>query len=139
MSTPAPHLYVQPSVMIGTVETICHFQMVTLIPEVTWNDVETYCNPNGEAPRWSWRGVMRVRMSYGSGSAWEFFSARAGQIEEFTITPGDGSVSVDNPSATFDAYVGVLPFIPEHEVGSSATFDLEFRVIGDPQFSTTGA
>lgn len=136
MTVPAPHLYVQPSVVIGTVESICHFSQVTLVPEVTWTDVETYCNPGGEAPgRTRWLGNMRVRMSYGAGSAWEFFSARANQIEDFVIMPADGSVTADNPSATFEAYIGTLPFIPDHEIGASATFDLEFRVIGEPVFA----
>lgn len=132
-----PHLYVHPSVIIDTTEVECHFQMVTLIPEVTWNSVETYCNPGGEAPgRTAWRGVMRVRMSYGTDSAWSFFSARANQIADFTIMPAEGTApSADNPEATFEAYVGTLPFIPDHEIGASATFDLEFRVIGEPVFA----
>jgi hypothetical protein len=135
----APHFYTQPTVLIGTVEVQCHFQMVTLIPEVTWGDVETYCNPGGEAvTRVAWRGVMRVRMSYGTDSAWEFFSALDPQEpQDVTIYPGDATTaSADNPEAEFEAYIGVLPFIPDHEVGASATFDLDFRVIGEPVFST---
>jgi hypothetical protein len=54
-----------------------------------------------------------------------------------TIYPGDATTaSGDNPEAEFEAYIGVLPFIPDHEVGASATFDLDFRVIGEPVFST---
>lgn len=138
MPVPAPHLYVKPSVTIDTVDSICHFQQVTLVPNLTWIDVETYCNPGGEAPgKVSWSGTLRVRMSYGTDSAWEFFSARGGQIVDMVITPDDGSVSAANPEATFSAYLGVLPFIPDHEIGASATFDLEYRVIGEPVFATT--
>ncbi|HEY3484618.1 MAG TPA: hypothetical protein VGK49_04495 [Ilumatobacteraceae bacterium] len=137
MTVPAPHLYERPSVLIGTVEVECMIQMVTLVPEVPWVDIETYCNPGGERPgRVSWRGVLRVRMSYGTGSAWELFSANGGQEVEMTIMPAEATApSTDVPEATFDAYLGVLPFIPDHEVGASATFDLEFRVIGEPTFS----
>ena len=139
----SPHFYVEPTVLIGTVEVQCHFQMVTLIPEVTWGDVETYCNPGGEAvQRVAWRGVMRVRMSYGTDSAWEFFSALDPAVpQDVTIYPGDpgtGDPTPANPEASFDAYIGVLPFIPDHEVGASATFDLEFRVVGAPMFATSG-
>ena len=42
-----------------------------------------------------------------------------------------------NPSATMDAYIGILPFIPDHEIGASATFDIEFRVVGEPVFDAT--
>lgn len=133
-----PHFYTHPTVLIGTTEVECHFQMVTLIPEITWGDVETYCNPGGEAvQRVAWRGVFRVRMSYGTDSSWEFFSALDPAVpQEVTIYPGDATTaSSTNPEAEFDAYIGVLPFIPDHEVGASATFDLEFRVVGEPVFS----
>lgn len=137
-----PHMYVEPNVTINTTEVQCYFQMVTLIPDLVWNDVETYCNPGGEAPgRVSWRGTMRVRMSYGTDSAWAFFSALDPTVpQDVVIYPGDpGTVGAapDNPEATFEAYIGILPFIPDHEVGASATFDLEYRVVGAPVFLTT--
>lgn len=136
-----PHFYVEPTVLVGTVEVQCHISMVTLIPEVTWIDVETYCNPQGEAPQISWRGVMRVRMSYGTDSSWAFFSAldqtTPQDVVIYPADPGTGTATAANPSATFEAYIGVLPFIPDHEVGASATFDLEYRVVGEPVFDAT--
>lgn len=137
-----PHMYIEPTVLIGTVEVQCHFQMVTLIPTITWSDVETYCNPGGEAPsRIPWSGVMRVRMSYGTDSAWEFFSAldptTPAEVTIYPADPGTAGATPANPEAVFDAYIGVLPFIPDHEVGASATFDLEYRVVGQPVFATT--
>ena len=135
-----PHFYVEPTVLVGTVEVQCHISMVTLIPEVTWGDVETYCNPGGEAPtRISWRGVMRLRMSYGTDSSWELFASLDPTTPtDMTIWPGDAGTdfagSSENPSADFQAYIAPLPFIPEHEVGASATFDIEFRVVGEPVF-----
>lgn len=140
MPVPAPHIYTRPQVLIGTVEVDCMISQVTLIPNVTWNDVETYCNPGGEAPspNPSWAGILRVRMSYGTGSAWELFAANAYQIVDMTIMPdyGDTAPSAANPEATFEAYLGGLPFIPDHEIGASATFDVEYRVIGQPVFAT---
>src|SRR5688572_6215387 len=137
-----PHIYVEPNVVINTTEVQCHFQMVTLIPDMPWIDVETYCNPGGEAPgRVSWRGTMRVRMSYGTDSAWAFFSALDPTIPHdmviYPADPGTGTATAANPSATFEAYIGVLPFIPDHAVGESATFDLEYRVSGDVVFDST--
>lgn len=137
-----PHFYVEPTVLIGTVEVQCHFQLVTLIPrEANWKSVETYCNPGGEAPGpVAWGGIMRIRMSYGSDSSWEFFSGLGTGPQEVTIYPGDpGTVgaSAANPEASFDAYITMPAFIPEHEVGGSATYDLEYRVIGEPAFATS--
>lgn len=140
MTVPAPHIYNRPSVLIGTVEVDCMISMVTLIPTVEWGDVETYCNPGGEAPGTpAWSGTLRVRMSYGTGSAWELFAANANQVVDITIMPtyGDTAPSASNPEATFEAYLGVLPFIPDHEIGKSATFDVEYRVIGQPVFATS--
>lgn len=137
MAIPAPHIYIRPSVIIGTTEVECHFAMVTLLPEITWVDVETYCNPGGEAVgRVKWQGTMRVRMSYGTEGAWQFFSALGTDPVDIEIMPAEGTAATaDNPSATFEAYVGILPFIPDHAIGESATFDLEYRVVGEPVFA----
>lgn len=136
-----PHFYTHPTVFIETTEVECHFQMVTLVPEVFRTaDIETYCNPGGEAPAGvRWNGIFRIRMSYGSDSSWEFFSALdALTTYEVTIWPGDDtSTSTANPEAQFDAYIEPLAFIPEHEVGGSATFDVAFHVVGEPDFATT--
>lgn len=132
------HLYVEPQVMIGTTDVHCHFSKVTLLAEVFRRaDIETYCNPGGEAPSGvRWTGVFTVRMSYGDDSAWEFFSALDPlEPQEVTIQPGTGTaVAADNPSASFDAYIDPIGFIPDHEVGGSGTFDLNFTVIGEPIF-----
>jgi hypothetical protein len=137
-----PHFYVEPNVVINTTEVQCHFSMVTLIPTVEWGDVETYCNPGGEAvSKVSWNGVMRVRMSYGTDGAWNFFSALDATTPQdvviYVSDPGTGSATSSNPSATFDAYIAPIAFIPDHEVGASATYDIEFRVVGEPTFDST--
>jgi hypothetical protein len=80
-------------------------------------------------------------MSYGTDSAWAFFSALDPTIPHdmviYPADPGTGGATAANPSATFEAYIGVLPFIPDHAVGESATFDLEYRVVGEPVFDAT--
>ena len=134
------YLYVEPNVVIGTTEVQCHLQQVTLLAEVFRRaDVETYCNPGGEVPAGvRWTGTLRVRQSYGSDSAWSFFAGLDPTVaQEMVIFPGDpgsGDPSSDNPSASFDAYIDPIGFIPEHEVGGSGTFDLTFSVIGSPEF-----
>ena len=137
------YLYVEPNVVIGTSEVQCHLQMVTLLAEVFRRaDVETYCNPGGEVPAGvRWTGTLRVRQSYGSDSAWAFFAALdPTEPQDMVIFPGDpgtASGSADNPSATFEAYIDPIGFIPEHEVGGSGTFDLTFSVVGEPTFDDT--
>lgn len=138
MPVPAPHIFHKPSVTIDSTDAICHFSQVTLVPTQEFVDIETYCNPGGEAPgKVSWMANLRVRMSYGTDSAWTFFSGKAGSKATFIVKPADGSTAIDNPAATFDAYIPALPFIPDHEIGQSATFDLECRVIGAPVIATS--
>lgn len=134
-------LYIEPHVLIGTSDVSCHLKKVTLLSEVFRRaDIETYCNPGGEAPSGvRWTGVLEVRMSYGADSAWEFFSGLdATEPQEVTIYPGTATApSTDNPEASFDAYIDPIGFIPDHEVGGSGTFELAFTVVGEPNFATS--
>lgn len=133
-------IYDRPTVMFGTDDITCHLQMATLVPNVTTTDVETYCNPGGEAVgRTAWAGVFRVRMSYGDEGSWNFWQTLDPKTAvEVTLLPSDETVlSSANPEATFDAYVWPIAFIPEHEVGGSATYDVEYRVIGEPAYDVT--
>lgn len=134
------HIYERPFVMFGTDEITCHLQMATLVPNVTWTDIETYCNPGGEAPgRTQWTGVFRVRLSYGDDGSWNFWQTLDPTTPtEVTLMPGDETTaSSSNPEATFDAYVQPIAFIPEHTVGGSATFDVEYRVVGEPAYDVS--
>lgn len=136
-------LFVEPNVVIGTVEVQCHLQKVTLLAEVTRRTTtETYCNPGGEAPSAvRWTGTIRVLQSFGSDSAWAFFSDLPfDEPLDFVIYPSDpgtGSATADNPSATFEAYLDPIGFIPDHEVGGAGYFDLTFTVVGTPTFDDT--
>ena len=136
------HIYDRPTVLFGTDDITCHLQMATLVPETTFVDIETYCNPQGEAVgAIKWTGVLRVRMSYGDDGSWNFWQTLDPQTEvEITLMPSDDTaISAANPEATFDAFVAPIAFIPEHEVGGSATFDVLFKVIGEPAFDATTA
>ncbi len=142
MTVATPHFYVEPTVMIGTVEIQCYLSMVTLVPNVTFGDVETYCTPGAEAvSKVAWSGIMRARMSYGNDASWNFFSTLdATQTYDVTIYPADPGTTTgtaDIPEANFDAYIAPIAFIPDHEIGASATYDIEFRVSGVPVFATT--
>ncbi len=142
MSVANAFIYERPTVLLGTDDITCHLQMATLVPTVTFTDIETYCNPGGEAPgRIAWSGVLRVRMSYGNEGAWNFWQTLdPATTVEMTMMPSDDTaISADNPEATFDAYVAPIAFIPEHEVGGSATFDVEFRVIDQPAYDVSTA
>ena len=135
-------LYDRPTVLFGTDDITCHLQMATLVPNVTFVDVETYCNPGGEAVgKIAWTGVLRVRMSYGDEGSWNFWQTLDPQTSvDITLMPSDDTaIAAGNPEATFDAYVSPIAFIPEHEVGGSATYDVEFRVIGEPAFDASTA
>ena len=143
MAVATPHFYTEPTVLIGTTEVQCHLSLVTLIPTVEFGDVETYCNPGGEAvSKVSWNGVMRVRMSYDDpDGSWNFFSGLDATVpQEMTIYPADPGTTTGsdtNPEASFDAYIAPIAFIPDHEVGGSATYDIEYKVVGQPEFATS--
>ncbi len=142
MTVASPHLYIEPTVLIGTDEVQCYLSMVTLVPTVTFTDAQTYCAPGTEAPsQIKWGGIMRARMSYGSDASWNFFSALdATEPQSVTIYPSDPGTTTgtqDVPEASFDAYITPIAFIPDHEIGASATYDIEFRVVGAPDFATT--
>ncbi len=138
-------IYDRPTVMFGTDDITCHLQMATLVPTVQTADVETYCNPGGEAVgRTNWSGILRVRMSYGEGSdegSWNFWQTLdpATPVEVTLMPSDDTAISGANPEATFDAYVWPIAFIPDHEVGGSATYDVEYRVIGEPAYDVSTA
>ena len=139
-------LYVDPNVVNGTDEVQCHLQLVTLLAEVFRRaDIETYCNPGGEAPAGvRWTGTLRVRQSYGDApdqGAWQFFAGLDPLVPQdmviYPADPGTGGATAANPSATFEAYIDPIGFIPDHEVGGSGTFDLTFTVVGEPVFDAT--
>lgn len=138
MAIPAPFIYQEPAITINSTDALCHFSQIAVLPQMEWADIETYCNPGGQAPgRTTWTCNLTVRMSYGTDSAWEFFSNLVGQKATFVVKPESGTTTIANPAATFDAYIPPLPFIPEHQIGQSATFTLECRVVGAPVVATS--
>lgn len=138
MAVPAPFLYQKPSITINSTDAICHFSQIAVTATSEKVDVETYCNPGGQAPgKTKWTANLTVRMSYGTDSAWAFFSALADTAATFVVKPDDGTTTINNPAATFQAYIPQLPFIPEHAIGESATFTLECDLIGAPVVTTT--
>ena len=134
MSIPSPFIYDKPYITINSTDSICHFSQIAVQRRtIEWVDVETYCNPGGEAPGKSpWVCNLTARMTYGTDSAWAFFSSLDGQQATFVVKPAQGTTTNDNPAATFTAYIPPMPFIPEHQIGQSATITLECRVVGDP-------
>ena len=133
-------IYDRPTVLIGTDDITCHLQMATLVPDVPEKDIETYCNPGGMAPgAATWSGVLRVRMSYGDEGSWNFWqNLDPGTPVDITLMPSDDTaISSANPEATFEAYVWPIAFIPEHEVGGSATYDVVYKVIDQPAYDVS--
>lgn len=138
MAVPAPFIYRKPSITINSTDSICHFTSIAVTAETTKADVETYCNPGGQAPgKTAWKATLRGRMTYGTDSAWAFFSALMNQAATFVVKPAQGTTTNDNPASTFQAYIPPLPFIPEHEIGQSGEFTLECDIVGDPVVATS--
>lgn len=136
-------VYKRPSITINAEDATCYFRKFNVEPDQEFVDDSGYCSgPNAEIPGGvTWLSTGEVRMSYNVATdvgAWEFFHALSGQAVEFVVTPGPDPVSAENPSATFTAWVPQIAFMPDHDPGSTTTYELEFRIVGEPVFDTGG-
>jgi hypothetical protein len=142
MPVATPYRAINPSVLIGTGtpdELICHARRVALVPEDEMADVETFCNPGGEAPSTTtWTLTIEALQSFGPEGAnpglWDTLRPLAKTQQTVVVKPLDGAAGPTNPSATMTVWVPSIPFI-DSAIGEATTFDIEFRVVGEPVFA----
>src|SRR5688500_16265709 len=129
MPVATPYRAINPSVTIGTVpiEIICHARRVALVPEDEMADVETFCNPGGEAPSTtSWVLTIEALQSFGPDGAdaglWDTLRPLAKTEQTVVVKPSSAAVGPTNPSATMTVWVPSIPFI-DSGIGEATTFD----------------
>lgn len=125
-----------PSILVGAVQLKCLSSKVSLIPTDNFVDVETFCNPGGEAPSTTtWVMSATIVQSFGADGAWNLLNPLAGTTVTIVLKPDDSAIGVGNPTATFSAYVPSIPFV-DSEVGEATRYDLEFKLVGGPVYTT---
>lgn len=140
MPAATPYICRLPSIKVGATELNVHFRTVRLTVEDAMADVDTFVNPEGEAPSSSkWTFEVDALQSFGpdSGNAglWDQFRPWAKTKQTFIVTPSTAAVSVTNPKATFDAWVPSTNFLDSAR-GESTVQTITMSVIGEPAFVT---
>ena len=147
MSVPAPFRLSGPSLKIGTsgtpgtasTELACHGRRITIVPSQQFEDVETFCNPGGEAPSVDQQSiVMEVLQSFGASGLWNLLAPLKGLEVAFEFNPGGSSAAAaaTNPIMEGNLWVPAVPFIdaaPER----FSIFSIEFKLSGEPTFQIT--
>lgn len=140
MPVATPYIARKPSVLIGAVELRGHGNTVRLTNEDNMADVDTFDNPEGEAPgTTSWEFEMDLLQSFGpeAGNAglWDTLRPLAKTKAIFTVKPNTVAVAVTNPQAVFEAWVPSIAFLDSTR-GDSTRLTVSFKVIGEPVFTT---
>lgn len=136
-----PYIFRDPSLTVNGTELKCHIRKISLVPEDSMADVETVCNPGGEAPSTTtWVAEIEALQSFGPEGAepgfWDTMLPLAKTKADFVLKPRDTTVGPTNPSATFEAWVPSIPFM-DSAIGESTVLTLEFKLIGEPIFATS--
>lgn len=117
---------IKPSISIGGTEFKCLSRTVELVP----GDFRTFCTQK-------WMCSVEVEITYGAGGSWTVLDGFRHTIQEVILSPSDGSVSADNPSATFDAEIPAIPFMSGATRGERMTFTLELESEDEPVTATS--
>lgn len=118
----------KPSISIGGVEFKCKSRSVSFTP----GDWLNFCERE-------WTLEVELDLSYGADGSWNLLEAMFDTTQEIIISPSDGVVSVDNPSATFDAIVNPIAFMDGATRGERQSTTIELVAETDPVFDYGGS
>ena len=138
-------VYEKPAVTIkekvaGTAINLeCHAREVALTAEDSETDIETYCAPGATRPgKTTWTAEILSLQSFGTDGLWTVLSPLSRKLCTFTILPdATAPAGVDNPLATFDAYLPTIPFLTRAAIGEPSEIELTMTTVGAPVFSVT--
>lgn len=140
MAMADPTVIVDPKISINGVDYVCASKKVSLIPEDSEVDVETFCNPGGTRPGpTSWKCSIDLKLSYTAGAdtgSWNTLHALRKTKVVVIVSPKSAVASAGNPTATFDAYIPSIPLL-DAEVGGVTEYTLELSSVGEPVFTTS--
>ncbi|MEM9521561.1 MAG: hypothetical protein AAGA37_19785 [Actinomycetota bacterium] len=117
---------IKPSIVIGGTEFKCLSDEVSLEPGNAIN----FCEDE-------WTMSTNILLSYGVGGSHTALQAMELTEQTVVVSPSDGSISADNPSATFTAQIPKIPFMSGAKRGDRQSFTLELMSDGDPVFATS--
>ena len=141
MAVPAP---VKPtnamSFLIGATETPttemkCHGRRIALVPDIVWEDTETFCNEGGEAPGRTKRSTtLEVLQSFGAEGLWNTLQPLFGSLAYFKLDlAGNSTAAAGNVIVTGQLWVPPVKFI-DAGVGKYTYDPIEFKCYGAPTF-----
>lgn len=117
---------IKPSISIGGTEFKCMSRSVDLVP----GDFVNFCEQE-------WACSVEIELAYGAGKSWTVLNGMRDTVQEIVLSPSDGTVGSDNPTATFDAVVPAIPFMSGAERNGRMTFTLELMSEAEPVFATS--
>lgn len=150
MPTAAPTRLDTPSVVLDTTGTdpvhiVCALRLLDHTGSQEFEDIETFCNPKGEAPgavAQSWQ--LEWLQSFGAAGsaaegAWNRMKPLEGKLVDFAVLlDRTQPLSETNPEMSGQVYVPFIPFISAG-VRKYSTLTGEFKIYGEPVYTMTGA
>ena len=140
MAVPAPFRLDEPSFLIGaadppTTEMKCHGRRFNITADQSFEDIETFCNPGGEAPGITKRSInVEVFQSFAAEGLWNVLYPLEGDLVYFSFSPdGTTTGSATNPIMEGQCYVPAIPFV-DAGVKKFSPFSIEFRIYGIPTY-----
>lgn len=136
-----PSLVVDYDAVVGAaaVQLKCAGRQITHNGDQEFEDIETFCNPKGEAPGAVTESLeLAVLQSIGVGGLWNQLKPIEGQLVKFAFLPkSQAAVGEDNPEMSGQLWI---PFIPLVDAGVRKFTELnfDFKIFGSPTYITTG-
>ena len=112
----------------------CAMRSVDHTGDETFEDVETFCNPGGEAPGLTKEALeVELLWSFGATGTFNVLKPFEYQLVTFAFLPsGAAAVSASNPELSGSVYVPFVPFIRADGVRKFSVVPMNFKFSGTP-------
>ena len=115
---------IKPSISIGGTEFKCSSRSVTLEP----GDLINFCEQD-------WSLTVEIELSFGATGTWQVLNGMRDTEQTVVVSPSDGAISAENPSATFTAAIPAIPFMSDATRGERMTISLTLVAEAEPVFA----
>lgn len=112
---------IKPSIVIDGSEFKCMSKSV----DFAWGDFQNFCDRDLTVN-------VDIELSFGATGSFNTLDAMRGQVKTVVISPSDGTVDGDNPSATFTAEIPPVPLMTSAGRGEVMPFTLELVAREEP-------
>ncbi len=119
----------------------CATRKLTNPVSQAFEDVETLCNPGGEAPGKVTQSLdVELLWEHSTTGAWNQLHPLEGTLHTFAVLlRGTGAVSASNPEWSGKLWIPQVPFIDGQAVNGYMKIPLSFKISGIPLRKTTGS